>query len=200
MKTKTLFIYLCATLLLFHCKSDDDNGGFDGSLRSIEDFYNEDVVEALDDLGFNINTGNTPPNLEGTYLISPYELKASTVESDVIGRIFANNLISFSNQNNASLTVDYRGVNGTQEDNGDGSFISGENNEFSIFLKLTSQINESVIVDTAYAISGILTNNGIEQVQVALLMLDDKGDPDGVYIANNTGRLFIDSDGLSPKQ
>lgn len=30
-------------------------------------------------------------------------------------------------------------------------------------------------------------------------MLDDKGDEEGVYIENNTGRLFVDGDGLASR-
>lgn len=203
MKLKLLLTSLCFTLLFFNCSKNDDNDSddeFDGSIEDVRDFFGENLVVALEDLGFKINTGNIPPSLEGTYLINLYELQASTVPSDRVGRVFSENLITFSNQNNNNLTIDYKGVNGPQEDIGIGSFISGDNNQFSMYLKLNSQIGTSVIVESAYAISGSVEENGIRNIQVALLMLDDKGDPDGVYTANNKGRLFFDSNGLSPKQ
>ncbi len=198
---KRCILLLSILALTFGCSSDDDNGSneFDGSLESIENFFTPELVAALEDLGFNINTGNTPPDVEGEYFISPVILTASNVPSDNIGAVFADYTASFSNQNNGSLTIDFMGEGGNQSDIGNGSFVAGDGNEFTVLLKLTSQIG-SIPVDTAFAISGTLTEDGIENLQNAVLMLDDKGDPEGVYIENNQGRLLSDSDGFSPRQ
>ncbi|MBC3756975.1 hypothetical protein H7U19_01070 [Hyunsoonleella sp. SJ7] len=202
MKTK-LFLALLTFALIFSCKSDDDGGGgFDGSLRSIEDFYSPEILDALEDLGFLINTGNTPPNLEGAYLFSPLKLLSSTVSGDTPGKTFANYMASFKNQNNSELTIDYNGnhIGASQVDEGNGAFISGSNNEFSMFLKTTTQISNSVPAESTIAISGKMTENGIEDAQMVLMMLDNKGNPDGVYIPDNTGRLLYDSNNFSEKQ
>lgn len=191
------------TLLLCNCKSDDDGmGGFDGSLRSIENFYSPEVLDALLELGFIINPGNTPPDLEGAFLFSPLRLESSTVPTDSPNDLFRDYLALFKNQNNTNLTIDYQGnhIGFSQQDEGDGAFISGENNTFSMFLKTTSQINNSVLTETTIAISGTVVENGLENVQMALMMLDNKGNPDNVYIPNNTGRLLYDTDKFSPKQ
>ena len=46
--------------------------------------------------------------------------------------------------------------------------------------------------------SGKVTEGGIMDYEFINLMLDDNGDPQDVWIENNTGRLLIDSDGFSP--
>ncbi len=203
MKTK-LCLALLAVVLLFSCSKDDDNNdeGFDGSLRSIEDFYSMEVLDALEGLGFLINTGDNPPNLEGTFLFSPLVLESSSVSGDSPGSTFPDYVATFKNQNNDNLTIDYNGnhIGFSQQDEGNGAFISGNDSEFSMFLKTLTQINNSVPAESTIAISGKMTANGIEDAQMVLIMLDNKGNPDGVYIPDNTGRLLFDSDKLSPKQ
>jgi hypothetical protein len=200
---KKLILLLFISIFAYNCSDDDDTQeekeGFYGSIEDIREFYNDDLVDALEDLGFIINTGNNPPQLDGDYFISPMELEASTVTGDVIGTIFENYSASFSNQDNTELTIDFSGVSTSETDEGSGSFISGDNNKFSIFLKLTS-LSGTIPTQTAMAITGEVVENGLKNIRVAVLMLDDKGDPENVYIENNTGRLFFDSDGLSPKQ
>ncbi|QCX01638.1 hypothetical protein FGM00_16530 [Aggregatimonas sangjinii] len=199
---KTLKIIGCCLLVAFYsCDKNDDSettDEFDGSIRSVENFFTPELVKALTDLGFELNEGNTPPNLEGTYLISPLQLNATTVETDQIGSIFSDYTATITNQNNEKLTIDFNGEGGGQIDNGFGSFISGTENKFSIYLKLTIQIGNEP-AESAYALSGTITDDGISEAQMAILMLDDKGDVEEVYIENNTGRLFTDGDGFSPK-
>lgn len=194
---KLKILALIAAIVTIGC-SKGDNDGFDGSLRSIENFYTPELVHAMDSLGFIINTGNKPPEIEGFYDFSPVILQASSVPSDILNSTFLDYEITFSNQNNGKLTIDYYGDQGIQTDNGDGSFISGKDNTFSVFLIVSSEIN-SHPADSAIALSGKITDEGIEGIQLAFFMLDNKGNPGGNIIHNNTGRIFYDSDGLSEK-
>jgi len=197
---KILSVLFIFVIFSTSCSKDDDEASdFDGSIESVKDFFTPELVVALEDLGFNINQGDTPPNIEGSYLSAPVKLEASTVSGDFVGKSFPDYTSIFSNQNNSRLKIDFNGMGGSQTDEGYGSLISGTDNKFSVYLKLTSQISGSVEVVSAYAISGRMTDNGIEDFQMAILMLDDKGDPDGVYIENNTGRLLYDTDNFSEK-
>ena len=200
-KTILLFTMLA---LVFSCSSDDDSledagNQFDGSLESVEDFFTPDLVNALVDLGFIINTGGNPPNLEGVFYASPLVLQASSVPNDIIGQTFNPYTMTFSNQNLETLMVDFFGDQNVQVDEGFGSFVSGNGNAFSVYLKTTTTIG-NFDAESAIALSGVMTQDGIEDFQVAFLMLDDNGDPEGVYIENNTGRLLYDSDLFSPRQ
>ncbi len=171
---------------------------FSGSITAIENFYSVELVESLQELGFLLNTGDTPPNINGTYFISPFVLEASTVPTDTVGNIFVDQTLTFSNQNNEALTIDFQIEGGDQITVGNGSFITGNDNNFSVFLISQSRTGESVLVDTAVSLTGQIDSLGIRNLRWAGLMLDDKGDPDDLYIPNNSGRLIYDSDKLSP--
>lgn len=206
MKTlKPLFQLILVSLIIFSCSSDDDssdnsNNAFNGSIESIENFFNPGVIAAFNELGFTINTGNNPPQIfEGSYLASPFILENTSVQGDNIGNQFSDYFFQFSNQNNTNLTIDFFGSGGSQQDTGFGSFISGNNSQFSVFLKITSTVSGQT-ADFAYALSGEVTDDGIENFEFVNLMLDDNGDPADIWIENNTGRLLVDADGFSPLQ
>jgi hypothetical protein len=179
----------------------ENQGKLLGSLEELENFYSVEFVDAMIALNFNTNLGNNPPNLEGSYLISPFILEDSTVEQDsaAIGGQFQDYLATFSNQDNKNLTIDLEGIQSSQTDNGNGSFVTGDNSSFAVYSK-TATLQGSTETVTAVAISGILSPNGILKVQFYGAMLDDNGDPDGIFIENNTGRLLVDGDDFSPKQ
>ena len=180
---------------------DDENPiEFNGSIESIEDFFNPNIVNSLQELGFIIHPGNTPPTIiDGTYLASPFILQNTSVPGDNIGSTFEDYIIDFFNQDSNALTIDFTSENGIQTSSGYGSYISGSGNQFSIFLK-TNTTAQGETAQFAYAISGRVVENGIANFQLANLMLDDNGDPGGFWIENNTGRLLHDSDGFSPLQ
>ncbi|MGB5819971.1 MAG: hypothetical protein WBG90_10850 [Saonia sp.] len=190
------------------CSKDDDGNEIavlnsEGSMEEVRNFYNDSFVDTMVSLGFKVNVGNTPPSLGGTYLINPFVLENSNIpsDSDNLGEDRGEYLTTFSNQNNDNLTIDFSGVSGSggQTDEGNGSFVTGANGTFTVYAKTTTQLG-SAPATTAVVISGVITSSGIENVQFFGAMLDDNGDPQGVYISNNSGRIFIDGDGLASKQ
>ncbi len=195
---KMILMGLLMAAVTTSCKKDDEenDAGFDGSISDIENFYNSDVLDELISLGLDINTGSNPPNIEGVFNATPFILQASSVNGDTTGSQFPDLSMIFSNQDNTSLTIDFNGVNGAETYDGDGSFISGEGNDFSVFLKVNVTLNGNV-AETTFAISGSIEDGGLGDIQVGLIMIDDGGDPDGAFIENNTGRLLYDSDGFS---
>ena len=198
---RILQIKLALLFILFIGCSDssDDLKEFDGSVESIKNFVTSDSYEAMRDMGFIFNTGENPPNVEGSYLMSKNILKNTTVDNDYfIGKEFTDIVYTFSNQQ--ELALDFRSKQSSQVSEGFGSLISGEGNKFSIYLKSKTKIGGSVETTTIDALSGEFTNTGIKNLISISIMLDDKGDPDNVYIENNTGRLLEDKDGFSPKQ
>ncbi len=180
--------------------NNDNPTGFDGSIEDIENFFNPSILNAMQDLGFVIYPGNTPPQIpDGTYIATPFILLNSTVPGDNNGSTFEDYIIDFFNHNNSQLTIDFLSENGGQTSNGNGSYISGYNNNFSVFLRANTTY-QGYTAEFAYAISGKLVTNGIENFQFVNLMLDDNGDLGGFWIENNTGRLLYDSDGFTPLQ
>jgi hypothetical protein len=110
--------------------------------------------------------------------------------------------LTFSEQNNAKLTVkiDYTedSDKGVGQGNGIGAFITGEGNKFSIFVAIEYKIG-SYTCETVEVYSGEIEENGIRNCQNVLIMVDDHGDPGNQWIGNGQGRLFKDGDGFSEK-
>ncbi len=207
MKKITLISYVSILLICFSCSSDDDstNDTFAGTETDLEDFFSEEVVDALIALDFTINEGGSPPNLQGTYFASPMILTDTNVPSDVIGSKFVDLQFTFFGQENSENTIDFEGetLSGStviERLSGiDSSFISGEGNDFSVFSIITGEIvNTGAVADVAYAISGTISNDGILDFEIAILILDDRGDPtNSIFLQNGQGRKFIDQDGMS---
>ncbi len=197
---KHILLILCLSALFTSCSNDDENNTdeFDGSIESIENFYTPELLDALVNLGFNINTGENPPIVNGDYLLSPNILEVSNVSGDQPGNSFNNVQIEISNQSNESLTLNFNANDGGSIE-GIESYISGSGNNFSIFLKVENTTPDNHTWIGAYAYSGTLTSEGFTNFQFALIMLDDLGDPNNNLIENNSGRLFIDEDGLVEK-
>ncbi|HID39937.1 MAG TPA: hypothetical protein EYP36_10555 [Calditrichaeota bacterium] len=188
-------------IFMFSCSDDSNPTSLvedNGLTREINELVPDSLFDVLDSLGMPINRGGNPPNVEASYLCKPFKLINSNRESDNIGSIYADYYVKFSNQNNEKLTISMDYENGPEVGNGIGGFIVGDDGKFSVFSKLTVVVYS----DTAYIlnlISGKLVDNGLQDFYLALLMLDNQGNPNGYYINNGDGRVFKDDDGLAEK-
>lgn len=184
--------------------SGDDSSAvvptFDGTRPSIVDLYSQDQIDALEALGLNFNLGDDPPNIEGTFRVEEKVLQASSVPGDNLSTDFLESSLTFSNQDDFNQTLDFSELEGVGEASGvgSGSFISGSGQAFTVYFIVDSTIGDQT-AETTVTVSGIMTANGIENLQQANFMLDNGGDTD-TWIPNNTGRLFIDQDGFSERE
>jgi hypothetical protein len=204
---KTRFYYILAALFVVgiiatNCKKDETNDLIEanGLSRDINDFISEEILNILDSLGMPINTGGNPANIEGTYLISPMVLTESNRPFDVIGKTYADKTFTFFDQNNDNLTLTTALTQGGGVGEGLGSFIVGNGNNFSVFVrikKVNQEHNDSTL--TTQIFSGTITSDGIGNIYNALVMLDDYGDPNNHYIAIGDARVFYDEDGFSER-
>ena len=180
-----------------------DTAEFDGTRPSINNLYSESQIAAIEALGLQINEGDSPPNVEGTFLIQPMILQASSVPSDQDGvdGTFNDLEVTFSNQNNDTLTLDLNSASTANSmTEGSGSFISGSNSAFTVFFIAEVTMPDGHVILTTETFSGVVTAAGIQNIQFAGFVLDDRGDPFDNTIPNDTGRLFLDEDGLSIRQ
>ncbi len=200
--------YILASLLLVgifitNCKKDETGLIEENGLsRDINDFISQDILDILDSLGMPINTGGNPANIEGTFLFSRSVLVSSNISSDYPGREFNDITLSFLNQNNEELTLttEYIEDNTSQEGTGYGSFIVGDGDFFSVFAKnktYDSQYNDSVF--STFVFSGKIESEGIQDLYIALVVLEDYGDPNNHYIDVGSTRVFNDIDGFSER-
>jgi len=207
------FTITCFSIaVLTACSENSGNKGniteqldrvFDGSLESVEQFYSPSQLRAIQQLGLNVNEGDTPPNVEGTFFLSPWVLQASTVPDDqgLIGFEIGAADITISNQNNATLTATLKIDEYLEEERGttegSGSFISGSGSLFTIYFKTVTDYGNGELADTSITISGSVTELGIENIQLAAFVIDGRGND---FIPNDSGRVLIDGDGLSERR
>jgi hypothetical protein len=172
-----------------------DDNGITEDIYNIVPLY---VFNMCKDWGVPVYTGNTPPNFEGTYLISPSILEESNIEDDPIGEQFADVYITFSNQNNSNQTVDIEYLQMNSVSKGIGYFI-GTGNSFTVFVRIVTSDEHGHLCSSTQVYSGSLISDSIKDFYLSLVMTDDGGDPDDDLIENGDGRLFYDSDGISER-
>ncbi len=200
---KSLTLLMSASLFLVFIascskKSADPSSRVEenGLTKEINDFVPPSVLAIIDSLGMPVYKGGNPPSIGGSYLCDPFKLINSNRSGDYIGSIYSDYYVKFSNQNNEDLTINMDYVNGPENGTGIGGFIVGDNGAFSVFSELTVVAYS----DTAYIlnlISGKIKEEGIEDFYLALLMLDNLGNPHGYFINDEDGRVFMDDDGMA---
>ena len=201
--TLTLIIAVFAGMMLSSCtKTIDENG----LTRQINKIVPDSILTNMMNQGMPINGGNEPPNVEGTYIATPFNLVSSSVPDDPEEHTFSDFIITFKNFNKRKLTLEIDYENGPETGEGVASFVVGEGNNFSMFCEIKSRQLILFKADAIMVITGTLTENGIEDFYVANFMIDNHGnkmpflDEDlGVWIPNGTGRVIFDSDSFSEK-
>jgi hypothetical protein len=166
--------------------------------KDIQNFVPDSTLQQIIDMGMVINRGIDPPDLEGEYLASPYELTATNVADDYsLGTIFADYYFRLYDQDNDKLTIKLDYYNGGEQGSGLGGFISGKGDNFSVFIEVNSEYNgyEATLL---HVISGTMTKDGIKNFYFTNYMLDNNGNEGGVWIENGEGRVLFDNDKISP--
>ena len=163
--------------------------------EDVNNIIPDDILKALVELGIEINEGRNPPNIEGTYLVTPFRLvKSNFSDSLGIGYQFADMQITFSKQNNVDLTIVTDYINGPQTGSGLGSFITGNGNKFTVFTEITGIMN-GYPFKSVDIYSGEITPAGIANFYHAGMVTDEAP----TTIKRGQGRLSFDSDGFSQK-
>ncbi|MFC7356267.1 hypothetical protein ACFQO1_01095 [Jejudonia soesokkakensis] len=203
MKRFKFSILLLALTVLISCSKDDNSDDMDDEdiQQLVENFVTPDLLQSLRDLGFNFNDGQDSPDISGAFLFSNTILGASNIQGDAaVGTQFNDATFMFSNLNPEQRTFTFSVIeNGTTQGQTQATFYSGVGNRFTAYVRTSVAVAgaEPILL---YAITGTISEEGITSAQFALLMLDDKGDPNGTLIANGEGRLFNDQDGTANRQ
>lgn len=186
-------------MVITSCEKDKDKPKKPTELSDeIKNIVPDSTLTKITTLGMKINKGLEPPNMENTYLASPFELKATNVVDDYsIGYIFADYYFRLYDQDNENLTIKLDYYNGGETGTGLGGFISGDGKNFSVFIEMNSEYS-GYAAKMVHIISGTLTDEGISGLYFANYMLDNYGNLGGYWIENDEGRVLIDSDAMSP--
>jgi hypothetical protein len=188
--------------------SGEINELFTGTKDNIINYIGQPAYDELTlVLKFPINTGSTPPNIDGNYLmneIGQYNVSTSTIDGPI------SNYIEYlmNSQNDDALNINYNarflnyGLDGipfneddkliAEETGIEKSFISGDisTGDFTVIVKTQVTTNRIDII----AISGRRGLTEINSMQYAFMHFDN-GDPDTGAIEDST--RLIDWDGTS---
>ncbi len=199
-----LSLIMCLALVSVSCKKDEDPEPVqksvedNGLTKDINDLVSAEILAEMENLGMPINRGGTPPPLNGIYLGSKFILKNSNIPEDFIGYRYPDFKVQFSSYNQYNLSVQLDYVNKFETGSGLGAFIVGKGDDFSVFAEVESE-KEFEKSTFAYVISGSIVNDTIRDMHVANFMLDNKGNPNSIWIENGEGRILYDKDGDSER-
>lgn len=204
MKKHTLLYSLLIVFVfsVFSCGKDNatPNDGFKDDLSpEIKNILADSLVLQLEELGFKIHKGNQPPQVEGTYLASPLELMASYGFNDVDpGRLFNDYWFHIYEQNGDKAKIDYVGAGLSDQAIGNGSFISGNDNKFTLFSEFQAVYNDQMDYTAVSILTGEISEHGITDFQFAFVLTSKEGDENNlIFIPEGGIRTFFDNDFLA---
>ena len=207
-KLQTLLFFSFMTLMIFSCKKDenlivDTKLDKNGLTKDITNFVPDSIIEKMKSFGMPIYGGENPPMLteggkEMKFFVNNFKVLNSNVPTDFPGQEFKNYIITLNNQDSKLLKIDYKDVTEdlSSESVGRSSYIVGSDNKFTIFVDIHNVWNDSK-ADLVLVISGEKGSEGILNLHYSNFMLNDYGDPAGVYLEVGQGRVARDTDGVS---
>ena len=198
---KIIYLFWIAGFTFFMSSCEGDLASLvneQGLTEEIVNLVPDSILNEMESMGMPIYGGENPPNIENSYLASPFVLKASNRESDQIGHTYSDYYVKFYNQDNSKLSISMNYLNGPESGTGMGSYIVGDDNKFSVFVEVNAEADDGSKAKMVHVISGEWTAEGIKNLYFANFMLDNYGNTTGYWIENGDGRVIYDSDGFSP--
>lgn len=198
-----LIVIILIGILVTNCSKKEENTVPDNGLPpEVNSLVPEKVLTILDSLKMPIFKGDNPPDVTGTFIISPNVLIRTTNEDDEIGEKHTDYFLTFVSPDEGSASFRTITSNSIDQKSGNGpeSYIVGDGAAFTVFTKMETSnesSNDSFITIEVY--TGGIYDDGISNLYSASVMLDDKGDPNDHYMENGAGRVFMDGDGDSQK-
>lgn len=191
-------------VLVFLCNRDQTitnvikvTGGSYEEDNRIEDVVPGDIVDKLKPY-IPIYRGVNPPNVEGAYRMEPMTAVYCEDGGFDPGDIVKTEDIRLYSQNKVNNTINLEQftIDDTNYKLGEGAFISGYGNYFTIFFNTIGK-SHNISTKTALVISGEKTSNGIKDLKYAFIMVEKGADPQGLLMKEGVFRVFEDGDYIS---
>lgn len=166
-----------------------------GHMETIDDVVPPEIQDKIEPY-IPIYKGHNPPNVQGAYLSNVSTLVYSSGGGFKPGDTFADMYFRFMNQDMVNNTLDYDEKQGRSFASGPGSFISGEDDNFTAYFNTVGE-SYGIYVKTAIVISGVKTSSGIKNYRYAFIMLEKGNDPEKKLVDVGTFRVFKDGNELA---
>ncbi|MDH6356648.1 hypothetical protein [Parabacteroides sp. PF5-9] len=199
MNMKKVFVMLCSVLFITACGSDNDTPSLEEQEQTLYDTYvTAEMESAIAKLDMTVNRGINPPKIEGYYRMEGIFLATTnSAEKKYLGSRF-NTDYKFNFYNQSELSVDllgYEVIRDTDEldseHRGQGTFICGEGDKFSIFME-ERHFSDGYTAISLTILSGEVVRNGgsitgIKNLKYAFIMKDRGGDTSLIQVGQ--GRI-----------
>ncbi len=202
-------LLLLIPLLFVACKKENNDETPTGPLGAkypqvINNVITPEILESLKKNGMTINSGTTPPTINGVFLFSPAYCSFDDSGNNLKGSYFNDYKIQFKNQNTNDYTVsmEYKDVSDGTDSGGDNNatYISGENNLFTVFSQVKGK-SGNVNYVALDVISGEAAAGSMKNLIWSHYLVSKEGDVSDVFLVPvGTTRIFKDENGLSNGQ
>ncbi|MBN9298162.1 MAG: hypothetical protein J0I41_14200 [Filimonas sp.] len=202
MKIASYFLMVFFSVSILACSKSKD----DDQVNSYEKLVTPAVDSVIKAMGITVNKGVTPPNIEGTYVVSKSYVTKSNFNDALLHIVTGIDTTTYFNQNNSKLSIDcksrfkYTYTSGkSQISTGNGYFISGEGNKFTVISSNYGELTDNITGKTAKyrtvgVVSGEIVKNdngtikGIQNYQSATIMQEVYQEP-SLVIKPNQARM-----------
>lgn len=176
------------------CKKKDMPSNDDILTKKIQDIIPQQYLDSLKKYGLELLTGTNPPNVEGTYLLTPAKLVSSNIPDDFVpGHQFRDSKLKLYEQHNADFGIKLFGLHFLNErDESIATAISGSGNKFTVYGKVKATLGSyhSII---AIVISGEKDGQNLKNIKYGLINIDhSNGSPE--VIKEGEARIIEDAD------
>jgi hypothetical protein len=180
-------------------KVPEDDGGSDSRElpNDVKEILTPDQQDLLEDHGLIVNEGLNPPDdVTGQYYS---DANYCTYDSmDLFeNQFFDNYYYRFYNQNNTdfSISLDYQAEYAGDSASGQGAFITGSGDLFSVFVEV-SGTSLGVNYTSVYIYSAEYTSSGLKNFTFGFIITSKGDDPFGLLMPVEGHRVFEENDVL----
>ncbi|WP_293789089.1 hypothetical protein [uncultured Pedobacter sp.] len=185
------------TLQFTACSKNNDVNPSDEEIltKKIEDIIPQKYVDSLTKLGFTVNKGTTPPNVNGAYLFKPFTIKSSNIPYDTYqpGYVLNDGVVKLYEQSTSDFSIKMLGKNFIgAADTSVVTAISGNGNRFTVYGKVKAYRNGGYNF-YAFLMSGEKDGINIKNGIAGIINIDDSHSGPNT-IKEGQGRVAYDGD------
>lgn len=171
-----------------------------GVPNEVNKFLQPKDINFLKDQNFTVYTGNTPPNIEGTYILDSLRSTFNSIEQDT-GKIGSYRMQIYD-QKNYAVSLKFFSLESNDISGGGGAFISGEGNCFTVFVDEKGISNDGCNYNTSSIMSGCMVEKGIQNYEESSIMKhkDDKAVCDETLMPVGNIRIKEEEDKLAVRK
>lgn len=140
--------------------------------KKIESIVSSEILERIKDLGMPVYTGETPPIIEGSYLLDSQTMKKTNIEDDdPVGTKYVDEVLTLSNQDNKNFSITLKSEF-QDYTNTFNMIISGKDDKFTLYGNFTIELDDGSKVKAVIIFSGIFKNGELHDLHFGEFIID----------------------------